>query len=90
LFQQSPLTTDGCSPQGSQGSQGTPSQSPSVLSPVSINSRTPPTRFSFTSSPPPDSPNQTTLVTCDIVLPVSFLQKISSQIDLMSFSFSVL
>ncbi|CAH1723545.1 unnamed protein product [Aphis gossypii] len=65
----SPLTTDGCSPQGSQGSQGTPSQSPSVLSPVSINSRTPPTRFSFTSSPPPDSPNQTTLVTCDIVLP---------------------
>ncbi|VVC43358.1 Transducer of regulated CREB activity, N-terminal,Transducer of regulated CREB activity, middle [Cinara cedri] len=65
----SPLTTDGCSPQGSQGSQGTPSQSPSVLSPVSINSRTPPTRFSFTSSPPPDSPNQTTVVTCDIVLP---------------------
>ncbi|XP_029346040.1 CREB-regulated transcription coactivator 2 isoform X1 [Acyrthosiphon pisum] len=65
----SPLTTDGCSPQGSQGSQGTPSQSPSVLSPVSINSRTPPTRFSFTSSPPPDSPTQTTVVTCDIVLP---------------------
>ncbi|XP_025424388.1 uncharacterized protein LOC112693502 isoform X2 [Sipha flava] len=64
----SPLT-DGCSPQGSQGSQGTPSQSPSILSPVSINSRTPPTRFSFTSSPPPDSPNQTTVITCDIVLP---------------------
>ncbi|XP_050522308.1 CREB-regulated transcription coactivator 1-like isoform X2 [Daktulosphaira vitifoliae] len=64
----SPLT-EGYSPQGSQGSQGTPSQSPSVLSPVSVSSRTPPTRFSFTSSPPPDSPNQTTVVTCDIVLP---------------------
>ncbi|XP_050439258.1 CREB-regulated transcription coactivator 1-like isoform X2 [Adelges cooleyi] len=64
----SPIT-EGYSPQGSQGSQGTPSQSPSVLSPVSANSRTPPTRFSFTSSPPPDSPQQTTVVTCDIVLP---------------------